>query len=356
MAGAVDNDMREGDNPFEVEPAGDLLCSVPRHQTRWSETMYFHVWSPEEGVGVFVHTGRWPGDLDLWWAQTIAMLPDGELLVDRSWGRAADDRGPATGNLRVTCVEPLRLWCLNFDGTGAVAGLGSMAIGPVGAGPVRSLSFDVELSAAAPVWDMGAALGGYTPQINNLSWAAFHHAQGFYATGQLRSADRRWRISGVGSRDHSRGVRDVTDLGGLQFFFLVFPKSGRVANGLVNWKPDGTVDHRVFSVQENGRCETGYDVRVTGLQSYLTHQPHRLIVTMARQSGAYRLEAEWLHGYSLTLLSPNENINGVDLSSQPDALVITQSTVRAVAPDGEIGYGVIERDYRPAMLPSPQER
>ena len=356
MAGAVDNDIRAGDNPFSVEPASDLLRSVPCHQTGWGETMYFHVWSPEEGVGVFVHTGRWPGDLELWWAQTIALLPNGELLVDRSWGRAVDDRGPATGNLRITCVEPLRLWRLSFDGAGAVANREDMADGPVGAGPARSLSFDIELSAAAPVWDMGTALGAPKPQIDNLSWAAFHHAQGFYATGELRSAEQRWQINGVGSRDHSSGVRDVTDLGGLHFFFVVFPTSGRVANGLVSWKSDGTVDHRVFSVQENGLCETGYDVRVTGLQSYLTHQPHQLTVTMARQSGAYRLEADWLHGYSLTLLSPNENINGVDLNSQPDALVITQSTVRVVAPDGEIGYGIIERDYRPSMLPSPRER
>jgi hypothetical protein len=63
-----------------------------------------------------------------------------------------------------------------------------------------------------------------------------------------------------------------------------------------------------------------------------------------------------LHGYSLTYLQPNENINGVDLVSQPDPVVVTQSTVRVVAADGEVGYGVIERDYRPSMLPSTEER
>ena len=68
------------------------------------------------------------------------------------------------------------------------------------------------------------------------------------------------------------------------------------------------------------------------------------------------LKATWSHGYSLTYLQPNENINGVDLVSQPDPVGVTQSTVRVVAAGGEVGYGVIERDYRPSMLPSTEER
>lgn len=350
------NQVRLGDNPFDVSPGADLLHTTPTDLPGWSETMYFHVWSPEAGVGVFVHTGRWPADVDLWWAQTIALLPDGELLVDRSWGRAVDNRGPATGNLRITCEEPLRRWRLRFDGAGTVASLDDMAAGPVGAGPARAFAFDIELDAAAPVWDMHGALGLPRAAIENLSWASFHHTQGFRARGDLRSENRQWSIDGVAHRDHSSGVRDVSGLGGLHFFVVVFPDSGRVANGLVNWRPDGNVDHRLFAVQEAGNCETGTDVRVTGLQCYRTHQPHQMSITLGRNGGQYQMRAERLHGYSLTLLSPNENINGVDLNTQPDALVVTQSTVRVVAPDGEIGYGVIERDYRPSMLPSVEER
>lgn len=346
---------RTGDNPFGVDPADDLLHTTPADQPGWSETMYFHVWSPADDVGVFVHIGRWPGDLDLWWAQTIALLPDGRLLVDRSWGRAHDDRGPATGNVRVTCVEPLRRWRLQFDGAGSMTDLAAMAAGPVGAGPAQAFAFDINLEAAAPVWDMGGALGAPRPRIDDLAWASFHHTQGFRAEGELRTRDRNWQLAGVAHRDHSSGIRDVSRLGGLNFFVVVFPESGRVANGLVNWDGEGRVDHRVFTVQDTGRCETGYQVQLTGLASYRSHEPHRLAITMARADGPWRLDADWLHGYTLTFLSPNENICGVDLTDQPDALVITQSTVRVVSPDGEIGYGVIERDYRPSMLPSPHE-
>src|SRR6201988_3313205 len=178
-----------GGNPFAVAPEVDLPHPVPHDVPGWGETMYFHVWSPQQGVGVFVHTGRWPGDLDLWWAQVIAMLPDGELLVDRSWGRAVDDRGPATGNLRVTCTTPLRGWRLAFDGAGAVCDLATMATRPGGAGPARAFSFDLELQAVAPVWDMHGALG-----IEGLSWASFHHTQGFRATGRLTVGSRSWDV------------------------------------------------------------------------------------------------------------------------------------------------------------------
>lgn len=352
MTGEREGAVLVGTNPFDVDPELDLPHPVPDDVPGWSETMFFHVWSPESGVGVFVHTGRWPSDPELWWAQTIALLPEGGLLVDRSWGRSRDRRGPSTGNLRVSCTEPLHRWTLAFDGAGEVTDLRRMAAGPSGAGRARPFAFDLDLEAAAGVWDMHRALG-----IDGLAWAAAHHTQGLRARGRLTAGERTWRIDGVAHRDHSSGPRDVARVGGLHFCLLVFPRSGRVLNGLVNWTRDDRVDHRTFALQEGGRCEIGSAITVTGLADYRTHEPRTLTVKVRRADGSRDvLEAEWLHGYSLTFLEPNENLNGVDLGPQPDALVVTQSTVRATAPDGEIGYGVIERDYRPSALPSPQER
>lgn len=361
----TDDRVLSGPNPFAVDPEGDLLHAIPADLPGWSETMFFHVWSPEaadgEGVGVFIHCGRWPEDPELWWAQVIALLPDGRLLVDRSWGRAPDERGPATGNLRIRCEEPLKRWRLEFDGAGEITDLAAMADGPVGAGPARAFTFAVDLEAAAPVWDMHGALG-----IDGLQWAAHHHTQGFRATGRLTAGSggdvEAWDVAGTAIRDHSSGPRDVSRLGGLHFCVFVFPESGRVVNGLVNWGTDHGVDHRTQALFEGGTSadasvEIGSSIRFTGLADPATHQPRDLSVTFDRADGStYDLEATWLHGYTLTFLSPNENINGLDLRTQPNGLVITQSTVRVVAPDGEVGYGVIERDYRPADLPSPQER
>lgn len=348
MTQAAPEQILLGTNPFDVAPEADLLHPVRADVAHWSETMYFHVWSPKEGVGVFIHTGRWPSDLDLWWAQVIALLPDGSRLVDRSWGRASSNRGPETGNLKVECLEPLKRWRLLFDGAGQPATLAEMARGPVGAGRTRPFRFDIEVDAAAPVWDMHAAVG-----VDNLSWAAAHHTQGFHSRGSFNSDDQEWRLDGVAHRDHSSGPRHFADFGGLSFFTFVFPEVGRVANGLVNTKRNGSVDHRVYTVQQGQRCRTTRDVRVTGLADLATHEPRKLTIAVSGE-GDVREEmvAYWLHGYTLTLLEPNENINGAAHDEEDDPLLVTQSTVRVTAADGETGYGVIERDYRRSMLPA----
>lgn len=341
-----------GENPFGVDPRQDLLHPVARDVADWGETMYFHVWDPASEAGIFVHTGRWPHDLDLWWAQVIALLPGGELLVDRSWGRASDDRGPATGNLRVACVEPLKRWRLTFDGAGEHTTLARMARGPVGAGRARAFRFTVDLDAAAPVWDLHGALG-----LADHGWAAVHHTQGFRSRGTLSAEGREWALDGVGHRDHSSGPRQIGDLGGLGFFVVVFPGSGRVANGMVTWQRDGTVGHRIYTDQQDGRCETGRGVTITGLGDLETHAPHDLELTLARAEGGTEvLRARWLHGYTLSLLEPNENLNGAGLGLEEDPLLLTQSTVRVTAADGEVGYGVVERDSRRSLLPFPAAR
>ena len=339
-----------GDNPFNVRPEDDFLQPVAHDIPHWSETMYFHVWNPVQDVGVFVHVGRWPADLDLWWAQVIAMLPDGELLVDRSWGRARDHRGPATGNLQVECIEPLKTWRVSFDGAGEPTTRERMSAGPVGAGRAAAFKFSVDLHSAAPVWDMHGALG-----LDNLSWAASHHTQGFRSMGGLSSEGRSWDLTGVAHRDHSSGPRNFGDFGGLNFFVVVFPESGRVANGLVNWRRRGEVDHRVFTIQQRGRCEIGTDVKVTGLADLSTHRPHRIQISFGGDTPR-KYVADVLHGYTLTALEPNLNVNGAAHDEETDPLLLTQGAVRVVADDGEVGWGVVERDYRRSMLPSPEER
>jgi hypothetical protein len=168
MTGTSEQAPGVGENPFGVDPALDLLHAVRDDVPQWSETMYFQVWSPETGVGAFVHVGRWSTDLELWYGQVIAMLPDGELRVDRSWGRSDDARGPATGNVIVTCLEPLRRWRLRFDGAGEPSTLADLASRPVGAGRAAAFGFDVELDAAGGIWDMHGASG----RSSDVSWAA----------------------------------------------------------------------------------------------------------------------------------------------------------------------------------------
>lgn len=336
-----------GADPFHVDPALDLPHPVPADVPGWSETAYVHVWNPDDGVGVFVHVGRWPGDPTLWWAQVVALLPDGSLVVDRSWGRGGDDRGPATGNVSLRCTEEQRRWHVRFDGAGEPTTLAAMAAGPVGAGRAVPLSFDVELTALAPVWDLHAAAG-----LTDLGWAAVHHSQGLRSTGWLRRGTDEYALDGVAHRDHSSGARDLGGLGGLTFLLAVFPVEGRVVNALEMLDRVGAPQPGLTGSQGVDLVEIGTALPGPGLDRVDTLAPRSGTVTRIDPDGGHEdLRFEVLHGYVLTLAEPNENLNGVVLGgADDDPLIVTQSTVRVTAPDGAVGYGVLERDRRRSLL------
>ena len=50
------------------------------------------------------------------------------------------------------------------------------------------------------------------------------------------------------------------------------------------------------------------------------------------------------------------NASRVLTGDNPFNVLATQGAVRVVVDDGEIGWGVVERDYRRCVLPSPEER
>jgi hypothetical protein len=335
-----------GENPFGVAPTGDLLQTPQPAVPDWGETMYFGIWNSDESVGIWIHTGRCPEDVGLWWAQTVAMLPDGVLLMDRSWGRPRDERGPSTDNLQVVCEEPLQAWRLGYDGAGEHTTTEQAARGPVGAGPCLPFRFDVRLRAIAPVWDMDRALG-----IEDLSWAHVHHEQALRSTGELIACGRTYSLDGVCFRDHSAGPRDVTNLGGDQFFNAISPETGRVAHGLINWKQDGAVDHRTFATYSDGRYALFAEGEMTGIEDPVKHSPREIVIRIGGGEESTVLTGQVQHGFTVSLIEPNVNINGAALF-HPDPLILTESFVRYMWPDGDVGYGKLERDYRLRMIPS----
>jgi hypothetical protein len=107
----------------------------------------------------------------------------------------------------------------------------------IGGDPSVPMSFDVELSAASPIWDLFAAT-----EMNDLYWAgdhaAIHHEQNTSSRGTLTVDGHTWSV-GVGFRGHSTGPRDFTKLGSDRFWGLVSPTTGRGVQGIMVWDRDG---------------------------------------------------------------------------------------------------------------------
>jgi len=339
----------EGENPFAVEAELDLPQDPPAGATNWSETWLFAVWSPRERVGLFLHAGTSAEDPWLWWAQTIAYLPDRVVIADRSWGRRTSGSGPTTGSLSISCEEPLRSWRLRFDGAGERTTSAAMGAALVGAGLAQPMTFDVTISALGPVWDLFAATGA-----GEQDWAAMHHEQNCRAAGTLTVDGRSWDIQGVCLRDRSRGPRHMDRIGSDRFWGMSSPTTGRSVQGVMVWDVEGEAMVASGSIHEGGKLELIQgDLAMTGVVDTVG-RPETLTMTLERASGE-RIVAhgECLHCATIAVIDPNCNVNGTPSGGNP--LVFTEAPVRFTWPDGDVLYGHLERGSRLSTLAIPDE-
>ncbi|HEY1966477.1 MAG TPA: hypothetical protein VGH89_00910 [Pseudonocardia sp.] len=348
-----------GDNPFDVDPNHYRQCADPDYtDSLWSETHFWSAWNPDEGVGFFIHVGTTPEDADLWWAQVMVMLPGGRTMADMSWGRSAHRDGPTTGNFRARSPK-LGHFTLSFDGAAEYTTSAEMARRVVGAGHSLPLSFEVELAPAMPVWDLFKATA-----IGEREWGGTHHEQTHSCTGWLKVAGEQggeWRLDGCSFRDHSIGHRDFSRLGGDHLFGAYFPDSGRSIQTLLMWNNQGEVEIRAASIWENNQLELVGEVEFTGVEhgvrgptslTRLTGEPHEFDITMVRASGE-RIVArgQVQHTVVMSNTSPNTNFNGATLDAGDSALLLAECAVKVTWPDGDVGYGHLERGYRRHLLP-----
>lgn len=354
--GVLDTRVLTGDNPFGVAADHYTKCQTPDYDdVMWSETHYWSAWSPVDTAGVYVHMGTTPEDPDLWWAQVFAFLPDGHVLVDRCWGRSPDRHGPCAGNFRA--ISPsLGHWILSYDGAGELCRSEDLTTGIRGAGPALPFRFEVALAPAMPVWDLFKATS-----IGEREWSGCHHEQVHSCKGWLEVAGRqggRYNLDdGGGFRDHSHGHRDFSRLGGDHLGGWYFPESRRAVQLLHMWTFDGKVEISAASIWEGGQLELIEPVFVTGIDhepprslTHLRGDPRRLEMVMDRPSGAtVTALLEVQHLLIMSNTSPNTNLNGAALGA--DGLLLCETPMTMTWPDGEVGYGHLERGYREHLLP-----
>ena len=334
----------DGPDPFGVDPELDYLAEPDRDTPLWSETMFFQGWDHHQGVGFWSHIGRWPADKDLWWSQMFVYLPGGQVVVDRGFGRPTDRVGPATGNYTIRCEEPGKLWTHRYDGAGELTTSAKTARGLSGAGRIATLRMDLETTAIMPTWDLYQVI---SPEGQH--WSSGHRQQAMRMTGRIEVDDRSWTVDGMAYRDHSTGSRDWAGWGGNVMLSLVFP-SGRVVVAVVAWTQDNQPVIDMGLIYENERFEKLRSVELPVLRD-LDANPRTFQAVLHRDAGeSITLHGELLHSATLSFAEPNENLNGVDLDDPGNPLALFETPVRFTWPDGEIGHGNLERNYRVSDL------
>lgn len=311
-------------------------CLLPDHHTPgWSESRWITAYDPARGIGIFFHAGRVPADLTVWWSHMVVYLPDGRIVVNRSWGTPPDPRECGTGNVRLVTVEPWRRWRLSFAGAGQETTARQSALAPVGAGwPTVPMSLELTGSAAAPPW---SALHG----ITEVEWAAGHFEQGFHISGQISVGGDYYEIDGLGGTDHSFGPRSWSNFASHNFILAVMPDY--VFHTIEIWDHD---DRPLFYVgaRFDDRGQTALTAaefpRVDDLAG-----PHETfdIRLVDDDQQVTTLTAEVLHSVATTNTADKDCIIGVDWDVEPCPYVPVESIIRLTAPDGTVGYGHTER-------------
>lgn len=323
----------------------DLNAEVKRGVPLWNETRWNGCWSPAAGAGLYIHTGRFRSDLDIWWAQTVAYLPDGQLSVDRSWGRNSQQDRVTTGSFELRLTESG--WHSTFDGAGELTSIDALARAPRGcSAPFVPMRWEVAAEPTAPEWSL------YGDGHNTHSFAGDRHVQqGFRTTGTLTVAGTTYDLSGVGFKDHSSGVRDWAGWGSHWFILAVMPTYTFHAFSIVG--ADGTARPLAGTYFRDG-VRLGINAGQLPPMTDPTGAPvlQELILKPSRRAPE-TLRAELIHGLPMTITAANDNINGIDWETPHDPVVLVEGIGRFSDAEGQVGYGFLERSALRSALRRP---
>ena len=321
-------------NPLDVPPAADWFGSPQYDVPRWNETTFFEAWSPGSEVGVFIHMGRYPGDLDLWWCQAITYLPGGQLTSDVSWGRTTEP-GARTGNLSVDVVKPLERWDVRYDGAGELTDSDQLLRGLSGAGLRVPVRWDLEAQAIGSIWNLRPSDDGAMPDFARGS----HSQQTFRVTGSITVAGVDHPVDGVGCNDHSRGVRDLTHFAGDQWVVGIMP--GYTFHVLNVWREDQA------PLLTTGAWFDARGYRAVTARRHPAHtldnEPRVFDLVIEDEDTERVFNVEVVHGCSISVTQHHDNLNGMGWDLPGDTVLVNESPARITDAEGEVGYGHLER-------------
>jgi hypothetical protein len=338
------------DEPTTQDPNATPDLTIPQ----WGETRWHCCWSPKSGAGVYIHTGRFRKDLEMWWAHIAAFLPDGALAVDRVWFRNRSAVGIRSDSLDLEMTA--EGWQSTFDGVGELSSTTALSRASRGsAGPTVALRWDIRAAATAPIWDINAnsAHGQHASSTDHVRQVAANHIQQAASTvGSLWVDGEELSLEGVGFKDHSSGSRSFSAWAGHRFMVAVMPDW--VVHAFAVLHDSGTASAPIGVVMSDGIVKPVSQFEVPPLMDATgTPTEHTLIVS--GPAGPVNARVEVVHALPISITEDNDNYNGVDWNAATDPMVMVEGIVRLTGPGDTCGYGFLERSARQSALPRPSD-
>lgn len=269
-------------------------------------------------------------------------LPDGNVGVDRSWGKPRDDDGVYTGVFELLVPEPWKEISSTYDGALEIVTPVELASRPRGSGgfgvPVR---WSLDATAVRDPWDM------YGHHEQRETWASGGHAEQHHrVVGELIVDGVTHSVEGPGFDDHSYGVRDWTGFGSHIFFNAAFEGFGLHVIAIQGL--DGSPQRVVGAVMRDGHPPDPVTDVSTPLVGDPLGGPEAFEASVTTASGErLGLEVKVVRFCPTCATEEhNDNINGLDWDVPGDPMFFNECIARYTTSDGRTGYGHLERSTR----------
>ncbi len=186
----------------------------------WSESYAFWAWDEQNDLTIYAHFQRHPDKPVIWRAYATVLRGDGVYTI-HSYGPQHSPFGPGFKNCEITIEKPYALWRLSVDGAAQFQTYEQQMTGCISDGPAVPLKVDVLLSLTGQHWSMPHG------STDTSKVMPAHYEQTGWISGAIELGNQEFIVECPGANDHSRGVRDTSNLRDGGFFFnAVFP-SGR---------------------------------------------------------------------------------------------------------------------------------
>jgi hypothetical protein len=349
-------------NIMDINPFGHSVESEFPHPIEtapnWTEHYFFQGYDFENEYGICIHMGRLVADPQIWRPTIQVYLPNQELLIAKLHGRNGHAFGPGASPLKISCIEPFRVWSVEFDGVGQRVKRTELMQSVVEDAPMEPIRFHILFEAAGPIYGRKADIP------DGRSVGRFHSEQICHLRGHFQHEGKIILAKGYGVRDHSSGPRDYGPVLGDCWFQTQYENGDAIMVQIVRFEAAEVKSSYLYCAQ-TGKIEMLEIVEHPPVPDVNTppgsvnrdplqdpnFKTYRVVVK--RPDGeTLTIKGELNHAHAITYLSPMEELNGTS-PDRMDGLQMCECPTTLERSDGVRGWGLYERTFRiGALTPS----
>jgi hypothetical protein len=173
----------------------------------WSENYAYMVNDRDSGLAIVALLGRWTQDPTVWREFLVIGLPGDRIVYHKAFGRGGTRTEAAGSLMRISFPKQGVEHRVVFDGPMAEDKRQPLLARGVSSRPLKRSSLEFTMTGVAPVWDISGHANDATDIAGRMHVEQVGVVEGTFTYGQEKFPIR----EAFGQRDHSRGIRIITN-------------------------------------------------------------------------------------------------------------------------------------------------